>query len=255
MADAAPKEDDTGAELPIVDPHHHLWDRRAGAAGDRPPVRHGFENVMRLAPRYLIDELLADMTRGHNVVATVFVQCGAMYRADGPAHLKPVGETEFVNGVGGDERQRPLWRRPRLRRHRRPRRSDQARRRSPRRWRRTCAAGSGRFRGIRHSASYDADPNVLGPLARQTPGLYPSDAFREGFARFAKLGLSFDAWLLEPQLGEFLDLVRAFPETTVHPRPRRHAARHRRPTPASARSGSAAGAARSAPSAPARTCR
>ncbi len=70
--------------LPIIDPHHHLWDRPR--------------------TRYLIDELAADIGApdqgGHNVVATVFVQCGAMYRAHGPEELKPVGETEFVAGQG-----------------------------------------------------------------------------------------------------------------------------------------------------------
>src|SRR5437879_10411627 len=65
--------------LPIVDPHHHLWDRPGW--------------------RYLLDDLLADLNSGHHVVATVFVQCRAMHRADGPEELRPVGETEFVNGV------------------------------------------------------------------------------------------------------------------------------------------------------------
>ena len=65
--------------LPIVDPHHHLWDR----AGHR----------------YLLDELLADTGSGHKVIATVFVDCVAFYRKDGPAELKPLGETEFANGV------------------------------------------------------------------------------------------------------------------------------------------------------------
>ena len=96
--DAAPQEEILEPALPIVDPHHHLWDRRLNPA-ELPPPRHGFENVMRLAPRYLWDELFADMSRGHNVRATVFVQCGSMYRADGPPALRPVGETEFVNGV------------------------------------------------------------------------------------------------------------------------------------------------------------
>src|SRR5215468_10146801 len=66
-------------DLPVVDPHHHLWDRPGW--------------------RYLLDELLADLNSGHRVVATVFVQCRAMHRADGPEELRPVGETEFVNGV------------------------------------------------------------------------------------------------------------------------------------------------------------
>jgi L-fuconolactonase len=216
MSDAAAtREDILEPSLPIVDPHHHLWDRTPflPAPSERPPVRHGFENVMRLAPRYLVDELVADMQRGHNVVATVFVQCGSMYRLDGPEHLKVIGETEFVNGAAAmsasglygsiracagivghvDLTQNPKLIDDALRAH--------------------MAVGGGRFRGIRHSASYDADPNVLGPLSRQTPGLYPSAEFRRGFAEFAKHGLSFDAWLLEPQLGEFLDLVRAFPDT------------------------------------------
>src|SRR3954463_11966417 len=66
-------------DLPIVDPHHHLWDRPGW--------------------RYLIDELLADLNSGHNIVATVFLQCRAMHRASGPEAFRPVGETEFVNGV------------------------------------------------------------------------------------------------------------------------------------------------------------
>ena len=66
-------------DLPIVDPHHHLWDRPGW--------------------RYMLDDLLADTNSGHNIVATVFVQCRAMYRAGGPVEMRPVGETEFVNGV------------------------------------------------------------------------------------------------------------------------------------------------------------
>src|ERR1700687_4710566 len=89
--------------LPIVDPHHHLWDRTGGRPAPPPPVlgpeTHPFTRVGARSPRYLLEELLADLRSGHNVIATVFVQCGAMYRADGPAALKPVGETEFVNGV------------------------------------------------------------------------------------------------------------------------------------------------------------
>jgi predicted TIM-barrel fold metal-dependent hydrolase len=200
-------------KLPIVDPHHHLWHRPGPTpAAPAGPV-HPFTKVTARSARYLLDELLADLNSGHNVRATVFVQCGAMYRADGPAHLKPVGETEFVNGVAamtasgiyGDVR--------------------------------ACAGIVGhadctlgetidevleahlkvsdRFRGIRHSASSDPDPNVLGPIARQTPGLYVSDAFRAGYKRLAKYGLSFDAWLLEPQLPDLIDLARRHPDIPV----------------------------------------
>src|SRR5205085_10616854 len=66
-------------DLPIVDPHHHLWDNDHG--------------------RYLMEDFLQDLDCGHNVVSTVFLQAGAMYRADGPEALRCVGEVEFANGV------------------------------------------------------------------------------------------------------------------------------------------------------------
>ena len=71
-------------DLPIIDPHHHLWDRLGWcAAAGRPPSTTS-KTVIALAPRYLLDELLADMTSGHKVIATVFMECGAMYRRTGP---------------------------------------------------------------------------------------------------------------------------------------------------------------------------
>src|SRR5258708_3410737 len=65
--------------LPIVDPHHHLWERP------------GY--------RYLFPELLADIGSGHNIRATIFEQAASMYRVDGPEELKSLGETQFVSGV------------------------------------------------------------------------------------------------------------------------------------------------------------
>src|SRR6202162_6204500 len=66
-------------QLPIVDPHHHMWSR-AGSVS-------------------LFPELLADLSSGHNIRTTVFEECGSMYRADGPAELRSLGETEFITGV------------------------------------------------------------------------------------------------------------------------------------------------------------
>ncbi|MEE3109693.1 MAG: amidohydrolase, partial [Pseudomonadota bacterium] len=66
-------------ERPICDPHHHLWDR------------NGY--------RYLLHELLADLQSGHRIVSTVHIECDSMFRAEGPEALRPVGETEFVNGI------------------------------------------------------------------------------------------------------------------------------------------------------------
>src|SRR5207237_8707945 len=75
----APPEPILEPELPIIDTHHHLWERGGH--------------------RSLLHELLADLNTGHNVVATVFLECHAMYRAGGPAEMRPVGETEFVAGI------------------------------------------------------------------------------------------------------------------------------------------------------------
>ncbi len=201
-------------DLEIIDPHHHLWDRTA-LLGGLPPPQHGFDHVLRKAPRYMADELLADMGAGHKVRATVYLECGSMYRADGPQELKSLGETEFVNGVAamgasgtyGD--------------------------------RRPCAAiignvdltlgaragevldqhvalSGGRFRGIRNSASYDPDPDVLGQRWRaMQPGVYLGAKFREGFAQLAPRKLSFDAWMLEPQLPDLIDLARKFESTRI----------------------------------------
>ena len=77
------------------------------------------------------------------------------------------------------------------------------------------AAGNGRFRGIRHLAAHDADAGVLGPLAHTPAGIYADAGFRTGFAHLARLGLTFDAWVLEPQIAEVTDLARAFPDTPI----------------------------------------
>ena len=181
-------------ELPIVDPHHHLWDR---------PGRGG---------RYLLDELLADLNSGHHIVATVFLQCRSMHRAAGPEELRPVGETEFVNGVaamsasGGYGPARicaGIIGHADLRLGERVQAVLEAHRR----------AGGGRFRGIRHSAAWDA--SISRPANAPQPGLLADASFRAGFARLAPLDLSFDAWLYHPQIDELTALARAFPDTRI----------------------------------------
>jgi L-fuconolactonase len=181
-------------DLPIVDPHHHLWDRP------------GYP--------YLLNELLGDIGSGHNVRATVFVECMSMYRMDAAVEMRPVGETEFVNGIaamsasGGYGAARvcagivgfadlTLGDRvvPVLEAH--------------------VRAGNGRFRGIRHAAGWDASDEVWTSHTRPHEGLYRSDAFRAGFAHLARHRLVFDAWLYHPQLGDVVDLARAFPDTTI----------------------------------------
>jgi L-fuconolactonase len=188
--------------LRIVDPHHHLWDR-------------AIEALAALGgSRYLLDELLMDLDSGHDVCATVYVEAASMYRADGPNWLRPVGETEFANGVAAMSASGLYG------------------------TRRACAgivshadlrlgehiqdvleahirAGGDRFRGIRQGAAWDADPSILGAIGRIGPGLYADRSFRSGFRRLAPLGVSFDAWLLQPQIPDLVDLVRAFPDTQI----------------------------------------
>lgn len=194
------REDALEPDLPIIDPHHHVWLDRRG--------------------RYVIDELAADVNGGHNILATVFVQSGEnMYRADGPPELRSLGEVEFVNGIAamaasggygkarlcagivgfadlalGDKVQPVLEA--------------------------LIAACNGRLRGIRHNMAWDgsdatadySSANKHNPRAR---GLALDAEFRRGFAHLDKTGLCFDAWMFFPQLPELADLLRAFPQTSV----------------------------------------
>jgi L-fuconolactonase len=180
--------------LPIIDPHHHLWDHPQS--------------------RYLLDEILRDIGSGHRVIATVFVECMSMYRADGPDAMKPVGETEFVNGIAaqsasgqyGDTRVAAgivgfadlalgAAVEAVLQAH--------------------IAAAPARFRGIRHAGGFDPSPDVRNSHTNPPADLYRMPAFREGFARLAKLGLSFEAWQYHPQMAMVTELARAFPDTKI----------------------------------------
>ena len=82
--------------LTIIDPHHHLWDLRTFETDPHA----SFEQKV-----YLCEDISNDiMSAGHNVVQTVFAQCGAFYRADGPEPMRCVGETEFVHGIAAMSR-------------------------------------------------------------------------------------------------------------------------------------------------------
>ena len=200
-------------ELPIIDPHHHLWDLRPLVPAF-PEPRHDFIEAIAGAAYYTFDELLADTSTGHNIIGTVFMECGAFYDAARDDALKSVGEVEFVNGVAaqgasglyGDIRPcagivghadltlgdavRPVIEA-------------------------LVAAGNGRFRGIRHASAWDADPEVLGPPFHAPEGLFRSDAFLAGFEAYSEYGLTFDAWLLEPQLGDVIELAKRFPDQAI----------------------------------------
>ncbi len=181
-------------DLPIIDPHHHLWDRSGW--------------------RYMAEDLVADVSAGHRIIATVFVQCQAMYRARGPAAMRVVGETEFVNGVaamGASGHYGPAQLCAGIVGHADLRLGAAVRDVLEAHIR----AGNGRFRGIRHTAAWDADAALLNPRSAASPGLLGDTTFREGFATLAPLGLSYEAWLFHPQLDELRALADAFPETRI----------------------------------------
>ena len=187
-------EDIIDTARPIVDPHHHLWDRGG--------------------QRYLIEEMAADIATGHNVVATVYVDCRSMYRASGPEAFRPVGEVEFANGVAAMGASGAYGRAlicAGIVSHVNLLLGDQAKPVLEA----EIAAGNGRFRGIRHSTAWDADADAAGMYANRPRGLLLDPAFRKGFAQLVPLGLSFDAWLFHPQIGELADLARAFPDTKI----------------------------------------
>jgi L-fuconolactonase len=177
--------------LPIIDPHHHLWDR---------------DN------RYLFHDLLDDTGSGHNIRATVYIQCRSMYRANGAVELQPIGETEFVAGTAamsdsghyGDMRAcAGIVGHADLRLGARVREVLEAH----------VVAGGGRFRGIRFSTPWDKDVQLT-PV-RPAQGIMLDKTWREGFAQLAPIGMTFDSLLFHTQLGELTDLARAFPQTTI----------------------------------------
>lgn len=138
-----------------------------------------------------------DLASGHNVIATVYVDCRSMYRGNGPEEYRPVGEVEFANGVaamaasgryGKSQVNAGIVAHVDLRIGEKARDVLQA----------EIAAGNGRFRGIRHSSAWDADPEVAGMYAQRPQNLLMDLNFRKGFACLAPLGLSFDAWLFHP---------------------------------------------------------
>ncbi|MEM9037284.1 MAG: amidohydrolase family protein [Actinomycetota bacterium] len=178
-------------DRPIVDAHHHLWDRNGST--------------------YLAPELRADLTGSHNVVRSVFVECASEYDEQRPEHLSPVGETEFVRRqatetehaggptigaiVGhadmmlGDAVEEVLAAH--------------------------VEAGGGLFRGVRHATSWDPSDQIRPGHSRPFAGMMRTPGFQAGVRALAGMGLSFDTWLFHTQLDDLAALADAVPEATI----------------------------------------
>ncbi len=174
--------------LPIVDPHHHLWPEGG-------------------ALQYGMDELRGDVQSGHNIVQTVFMECGAAYDRTKGDDFAPVTETAFVAKVSQEDPQhlisgivghidlRLAHRDDLLDAH--------------------IEAGGGLFRGIRHALSRADFPEGLRIPGRAPKDLYKDPEFQNGVRRLGERGLTYDSWHYHYQNIEFLELARAVPETTM----------------------------------------
>lgn len=176
-------------DLEIIDPHHHLWPSGGAMA-------------------YGLADLEADLSSGHNVVGTVFVECGAAYERGSTDPMAPVAETRFVAEqaalgtrpgiigiVGSADLRRGDVLDAVLDAH--------------------VEAGNGLFVGIRHSLSHAHHPEVLRIPGRAPAGLAADPAFISGVARLGERGLTYDSWLYHYQAQEYRDLARAVPGTTM----------------------------------------
>ncbi len=181
-------------DVPIIDAHHHLWDRPQS--------------------RYLFDEFARDLAAGHRITASVYVQCRSMLRSRGPEAMKPVGEVEFASGVaamfesGGSGAGRAcaaIIGGADLTLGRELADVLEA----------MLLVSDGRLRGVRNPLAWHASDHVRSSPILPPRDLLSSRAFREGCAILADFGLALDVWVYHTQLDELFDLVSSFPALTV----------------------------------------
>ena len=176
-------------ERPIVDPHHHMW-----------------------RDRYVLEDLWADTGSGHNVVKTVFVECRSEYRSEGPEHLRPVGETEFMAGIARASRGSGRAEISGIVAY-----TDLAQ--DVDRVREVCDAhrdaSDGLFRGIRHGGAYEPGRTSLWGDPATQPDLYTRQDFRKSVALLGEMGLVYETWHYSHQNPNFAEVARAVPGTVM----------------------------------------
>ena len=186
-------------EIPICDPHHHFWDFRT----ERIPYQ-----------RYLLHELADDINSGHNVTSTVFVEARSMYRSTGPEEMRSVGEVEFVQGLAAASANGlygPGRAAASIVGHANLHLGDGVKPVLEA----LQAASPNRFRGIRHSVTWDPHPEIENTAAHNQQGQLASDNFRAGARVLASMGLSLEGWMYFPQMPELADFARAVPDLTI----------------------------------------
>lgn len=176
----------------IIDPHHHLW-----------PVGGALP--------YGLGELQTDTGSGHRIEATVFVECGAGYRTDGPEYLRSVGETEFVAenaavsaATEGTSEIKAIVSNADLRIPQLDELLDAH-----------VEAGQGRFRGVRHAIAHTPDATDMVIPGGAAPYISNDPAFRRGLTRLGERGFTYDSWNYHYQNREVAALAAAVPGTTI----------------------------------------
>lgn len=179
--------------LPIVDPHQHLWDfsrHHYGWLMDTPLPNNPAGDCRPIARPYGLDDYLAD-TAGWNVVGTVHVDAGAD-AAQALSETRWLQEIADVRGMPNGIVAYAALDAPEaaldalLEAH----------------------SQSPHVRGVRQIVNWHADP-----LKTYTPrDLLQDDAWRRGFARLARHGLSFDLQIYPSQMPEAARLAATHPD-------------------------------------------
>ncbi len=191
------KEEIIDADRPIIDPHHHLW-------------------MKRFNRNYLLPDLWNDTGSGHNVVKTVFIECSAFYYREGPDHLRPVGETEYIARCAQQSLQDPDNSTiAGIIAHADLTLAGESEEKLAEVLDQHAAKSNGLFRGIRHAGARDQRPEDLFIALQAPPYLYGKESFRKGLRILAARGLTYDTWHYHHQNLDFLDLARAVPEATM----------------------------------------
>jgi L-fuconolactonase len=188
-------EDILDPDRKIVDPHHHLW--RRGMGND-----------------YLLEDLWRDTDSGHCIEKTVFVECHSQYRTDGPEHLRPVGETEFVAKVAAESQQgtEKQARIAGIVAHADLTLGDAVEEVLNAHEAAGQQASQQLFKGIRHAGARAEDPAEPG---RAMENLYADNGFRQGVKILGRLGLTYETYHFHYQNKDFAELARAVPGTIM----------------------------------------
>ena len=191
-------EDPILPNIPIIDPHHHLWDVGFG--------------------RYYIEELLEDInSSGHNILSTVYIMSSSntkIYSKDGLEEFKPLTEIEFATSEGkradlipnnrvkvnasivgsvdltyGNKLQPVLEK--------------------------AVNISEGRLKGIRMLLASHTDPRISSGAVKSDLGLMLHPNFIDGAKCVQDANLSLDFWIYHTQLNEMEKIARALPDLTI----------------------------------------